>query len=132
MKVGEFAKQANVSVETVRYYHREGLLSVPESLGAYRHYTSKHVDKITFIQNAKLAGFSLTDIKQLDQLDALNDKATIRQMSEEKMLLIEDKIQELVSAKTFLTELVEACRQSDEEPCPILQTLNGKSAGNSF
>ncbi|MDM7859931.1 MerR family transcriptional regulator [Alteromonas sp. ASW11-36] len=126
MKVGEFAKHTGVSVETVRYYHRENLLPIPESPGAFRHYTTKHVERIAFIQSAKLAGFSLADIKKLNRLDASNDKTTIRQMSEQKMCLLERKIQELETAKKFLAELVDACRRSNDEPCPILQTLSGK------
>lgn len=123
MKVGEFARLAGISVETVRYYHREELLPVPPSTGSYRVYTSIHLDRIGFIQRAKLAGFSLEDIKHLEKLDASNDKDDIRRISEEKMLLLEAKIDELQSAKNFLSELVSACKNSGDEPCPILESL---------
>ena len=123
MRVGEFAKRAGVNVETVRYYHREGLLPIPETEGTYRNYTSAHIQKLSFIHKAKLAGFTLDDIKQLEQLDALSDKNEIRRMSEEKMRLLENRIFELESARQFLSGLVKACRQSNNKPCPILQTL---------
>ncbi|MFC3093257.1 MerR family transcriptional regulator [Alteromonas sediminis] len=123
MKISQFAKQAGVSVETVRYYHREGLLAVPENSGSYRQYTNVHINKIAFIQKAKLAGFTLDEIKQLERLDASRDKDEIRRISEDKMQLLETKIAELVMAQTFLSELVLACKKSDNEPCPILTEL---------
>ncbi|WP_026375332.1 MerR family transcriptional regulator [Aestuariibacter salexigens] len=123
MKVSEFARRAGVNVETVRFYHREGLLPIPKSEGAYRHYTSAHVEKMAFIKQAKLAGFTLEDIKQLGKLDSLRDKNQIRNMSELKMRNLENKIAELQSAKLFLSELVRECKASKDAPCPILETL---------
>ena len=38
MTIGKLAAQASVNVETVRYYHRIGLLTEPVREGAYRYY----------------------------------------------------------------------------------------------
>ncbi|MCP3429547.1 MerR family transcriptional regulator [Opacimonas viscosa] len=126
MKVGEFAKKAGVNVETVRYYHREGLLPIPEIKGAYRYYSQQHVDTLAFISRAKSAGFTLENIKQLQSLNDMKDKITIRALSEKKLKELNDKIDKLLSAKDFLQELIQDCRNSDNDVCPILLTLKGK------
>lgn len=126
MKVGVFAKKAGVNVETVRYYHREGLLPIPEIKGAYRYYSQQHVDTLAFISRAKSAGFTLENIKQLQLLNDMKDKITIRALSEKKLKELNDKIDELLSAKDFLRKLIQDCRKSNNEGCPILLTLKGK------
>ena len=126
MKVGEFAKKMCVNVETVRYYHREGLLPVPETKGANRRYSQQHVDTLAFINRAKSAGFTLENIKQLQSLNDMRDKLSIRALSEKKLEALNDKIDELLSAKDFLNELIQDCRNSDNDACPILKTLKSK------
>lgn len=129
MKVSEFAKCSGINVETVRFYHREGLLKIPETDGTYRNYTSEHLENIAFIKKARIAGFTLEEIKQLERLDAMSDKSEIHSMSKLKLQLLDEKIKELQSAKCFLSELVEACENSDNEPCPILGNLKKQESG---
>lgn len=123
MKVSEFAKSVGIGVETVRYYHREGLLAVPTNSRGIRQYSENHVKQILFIKNAKLAGFSLTEIKQLNALNAVTDKSTILVLSEDKKVRLKNKIAELKSAMVFLESLVTECKASNDKPCPILEGL---------
>lgn len=127
MKISKFAKASKINVETVRYYHREGLLSVPSSEHSIRQYTQSHLDQIQFIRNAKLAGFSLNEIKRLNGFDAVEDRQEILALSEQKKADLQAKIKELKGAMVFLQSLVDECKQSDDEPCPILQNLRRDS-----
>ena len=63
--------------------------------------------KMQFIKNAKLAGFSIAEIKQLIQFDSVKDRTTILALSEHKKKDLQIKIQELKSAMTFLQSLVQ-------------------------
>jgi DNA-binding transcriptional MerR regulator len=66
MKIGELARQAGVGVETVRYYQRRGLLSVPERQGrACRSYPPDMVRQIRRIRLLRELGFSLDMIRDL-------------------------------------------------------------------
>ena len=66
MKIGELARQAGVGVETVRYYQRRGLLSVPERQGrACRSYPPDMVRTIRRIRVLRELGFSLDMIRDL-------------------------------------------------------------------
>ena len=52
MKIGELAQVAQCTVETVRYYEKEGLLSEPaRTPGNFRVYGPEHLERLRFIRN---------------------------------------------------------------------------------
>jgi MerR family mercuric resistance operon transcriptional regulator len=130
LKISEFAKAADVNVETVRYYHRSGVLDTPASGDSYRQYTQDHLKQMEFIKNAKFAGFTLADIKQLKSLDAVRNRGTIRQRSEQKKRELEKKLEELQAAKVFLDGLITECKKSSSQLCPIVDALRGTDSGD--
>ena len=66
MLVSELAKRSGISIETVRYYTRIGLLTPRRTQeNGYRRYAVQDVQRLNFIQRAKLLGFSLKDIRQI-------------------------------------------------------------------
>ncbi len=65
MTVGEVAKKMGVTVRTLQYYDKEGLLSPSaESEGGRRLYTDKDLITLHQIISLKSLGFSLGDIKE--------------------------------------------------------------------
>ncbi|MFT3985469.1 MAG: MerR family transcriptional regulator [Lachnospiraceae bacterium] len=77
MTVGEAAKKMGVTVRTLQYYDKEGLLSPSsESEGGRRLYTDKDVIRLYQILSLKHLGFSLDTIKnQLIDLETPADVA---------------------------------------------------------
>ena len=76
MTVGQIAKKAGVTVRTLQYYDKEGVLSPSaESEGGRRLYTHKDIVKLQQIQSMKYLGFSLEDIKI--RLPAINTPAEV-------------------------------------------------------
>jgi MerR family transcriptional regulator, Zn(II)-responsive regulator of zntA len=75
MKVIELARRAGVTAETVRHYTREGLLH-PERQPAngYQHYDRADLERLRFIQRARILGFGVAEIRdiltQADQGDS--------------------------------------------------------------
>src|SRR5438552_11453619 len=66
MQIGELAKRGGVSIQTVRYYERCGLLPKPERKPSrYRIYGEKDVHRLQFIRHAKALGFTLDEIKHV-------------------------------------------------------------------
>ena len=66
LTIGQVARQAEVGVETVRFYERKGLLAEPpRKASGYRQYDDAAVNRIRFIKRAKELGFTLTEIKEL-------------------------------------------------------------------
>jgi MerR family mercuric resistance operon transcriptional regulator len=128
--IGEVAEQANVHVETLRYYERRGLIEQPpRSASNYRLYPEDAVRRVQFIKRAQELGFSLKDIKELLALRATPEAecGEIRARAEAKIKGIDEKIGALMAMKDALAKLVTEC--SGEGPltdCPILESLDTK------
>ena len=59
MTIGRVAAAAGVSVETIRYYQRRGLLREPaRPLNGIRRYATADVSRLRFIKHAQQSGFS--------------------------------------------------------------------------
>jgi DNA-binding transcriptional MerR regulator len=64
--IGKAAKLAGVSVDTIRFYQRLGLIkSVGRSAGGYRLFNGEQIRDLTFVRHAQELGFSLTEVKEL-------------------------------------------------------------------
>ena len=60
MKIGEVASQAGVSVDTVRFYERVGVLPAPErTASGYRDYRPGTVERIGLTRELQAIGFTL-------------------------------------------------------------------------
>lgn len=94
MTVGEVAKRMDVTVRTLQYYDREGLLS-PSALseGGRRLYTDKDIIQLHQILSLKHLGFSLDDIK--NRLIPLDTPAEVATALEEQAAAVRDKLENL-------------------------------------
>ena len=129
LSIGKVAKQAGISVETIRFYERKGLLQEPQRKeSGYRQYQEEDVRKLVFIQHAKNLGFSLNEIRDLMSLQA-DSKSTSREvknMAENKLQDIEEKIKMLQRMRRTLKHLVDKCPgKGPTTECPILDALAG-------
>lgn len=127
LTIGQVAKQADLGVETVRYYEREGLIPPPpRSASGYRHYPADSVRRLHFIRHAKALGFSLADIRELLALraDPHANSQPIRDIAETKLTEIREKIAALESMRQTLEQLVDECPgHVPTAECPILDAL---------
>jgi len=126
MKIGELAKQAQVSVDTIRFYEKRGLITqTSRSHSGYRMYAPNDVKRLQFIVHAKELGFTLEEIKQLLALRADgSDCARVKSVAEEKALEITSRIEKLSRMRKVLLDLASQCDHGDaDEACPILKSL---------
>lgn len=84
LTIGRLARRAGLSVETLRFYERSGLLPEPPRNGAgYRSYALEDADRLKFIRRVKELGFSLEDIAELLKLGtAGGNRAEVKAMAE--------------------------------------------------
>jgi DNA-binding transcriptional MerR regulator len=62
MKIGEVATQAGVSVDTVRFYERVGVLPLPaRTASGYREYDDGTVERIRLTRQLQGTGFTLAE-----------------------------------------------------------------------
>lgn len=123
--IGTLAKRAGVSIDTVRYYERGGLLAPKARLASgYRRYSELEVARLRFIRRAQALGFSLKEVKQLLALSNLRDVSRVKRAAQEKLADVEERIASLERVRNGLATLVAACpghgRAAD---CPILKAL---------
>ena len=127
MKIGALAKQANVNIDTVRYYERQGLLPAPQRLmSGYRQYETGDVARLRFVRRAKALGFTLIEIRELLTLSSHreDDMAVMKAAAIEKLADVEDKLTELTRIRDGLKALVASCPgHGTLEQCPILNAL---------
>ncbi len=113
MRIGTAAKTAGVSVETVRFYERQGLIGQPSRPidGGYRSYPSATVGRIRFIRQAQDLGFALKEIDELLSLkaDPSTDCADVRARASAKLEDVKVKIARLVAIQSALQDLIGAC-----------------------
>lgn len=122
LTIGKLAKHCQLNVETIRYYQRIGLMRVPETTEHYRYYNDKDIETLSFIQKAKDAGLQLSEIQELLQLQ-LNDREQVRQVIQQRLNKIDQRIQELNSLKVRLATWVDECKTTRAASCPILKEL---------
>ena len=46
LTIGKLAKQANLNVETIRYYQRIGLMRTPDTISHYRYYNDQDIETL--------------------------------------------------------------------------------------
>jgi MerR family mercuric resistance operon transcriptional regulator len=130
LTIGEVAAQAEVHIETLRYYERRGLVErPPRSPSNYRLYPEEAVRRVRFIKRAQELGFSLNDIKELLSLRAAPEAGCreVRAHAEAKIKDINDKLGALTAMKHALSTLVTECSGAGPlSDCPILESLETK------
>lgn len=124
LTIGRLARAAGVGIETIRYYQQRGLLPVPSTVGAYRHYPRAMIERIRFIKRAQELGFSLDEITELLRLEDGSDRGSVRRISAARLQQIEQKLADLRRMQKALKHLLSQCEHTGSNlPCPIIATL---------
>lgn len=125
--IGKLSKQSRVSIDTLRYYEKLGLLKAQRTGSGYRLYDENALKTVNFILGAKSLNFTLDEIRDLLTVTSSNRAtcAEMAQWAEVKIKEAEKKIRELKEIKRVLQSLADAC-PSDATPveaCPILSHM---------
>ncbi len=127
LTIGKVAKQSGFSIDTIRFYEREGLLPEPERKpSGYRIYYPSIFIRLRFIKRAKQLGFSLEEITELLSLSEDNHDGVkgVRERAQHHVDLISQRIATLIKVRDSLSQLVDACPgHGAPEECPILRAL---------
>lgn len=121
--IGRLADTVGVSVETVRYYERRGLIDPPRRTGSgYRQYTDADVTRLEFLLRAKELGFTLSEIAELfsDSRSAEDVTRAVQQ----KLAAIEAQMEGLDELRCRLRRLIHLCEHGDHEACVALRLVS--------
>jgi MerR family mercuric resistance operon transcriptional regulator len=125
MTIGQLAEAAEVNVETVRYYHRRGLLPAPpRPAGGIRRYPTAVLTRLRFIKRSQSLGFSLDEVEVLLSLQDGQTCNSARVIAEHKLADVRQRIQDLSMLEVALTRLVQRCSTSKGKvSCPLIDAL---------
>jgi DNA-binding transcriptional MerR regulator len=114
--IGNLARAAGVSVETVRYYERRGLLDRPARRGSeYREYSDADVARLRFIRRAKELGFTLAEIAELLPVSDNGCADGMLAAARSKLAQVEADRVELDALAERLLRLVEVCADGGDD-----------------
>lgn len=131
LHIGKTAETTGLSVDTIRYYQKAGLVRPPaRTSGGYRLFTEADIDELQFIGNAQALGFSLAEIKELVMVLRNQNPHACREVHD----LLEDKLtggrQKIVALRHLEGELIHALRRCERSLkahagcCPVIDNLH--------
>lgn len=125
LTIGRLASEAGVSVETIRYYQRRGLLKEPaKPMGGHRRYSFAEARRVRFIKRAQQLGFTLDEVTSLLALEDGRSCWETRALAEQKLAVIEQRLDDLSRMQGVLRALVAQCGEGiSQRACPIITTL---------
>lgn len=126
MNIGQAARRSGLSTKMIRYYESIGLLKpASRSDSGYRLYQQDDLHALAFIKRSRDLGFSLEEVAKLLTLwqDRQRASADVKALANEHIADLNRRIDELVSLRDTLSELVAHCQGDDRPDCPILKDL---------
>jgi MerR family mercuric resistance operon transcriptional regulator len=112
MTIGRIASAAGVSIDTLRFYERQGLLAKPRrSFSGYRNYSEDVLDRLRFIGDAKRLGFTLKEVRELLSLGvkSTTECGPVTRKAEAKLAEMNEEIGRLLKLRVTLRKMVETC-----------------------
>ncbi len=132
MRIGELAVRAEVNIQTLRFYEREGLLQPPaRTPSGYRSYAVRDLERVRFIRLCQGLGFTLREIQHLlilhQSLTEISGTVKMKPsavreiviMANERLEMIDEKLTALNSMRAELTSLVSALTGDSPGTCPV-------------
>jgi DNA-binding transcriptional MerR regulator len=112
VKIGEIANQAGVSVDTVRFYERVGVLPPPaRTESGYRDYQPQTIERIQLTRQLQAIGFTLGEaVDALAAHDAGNATCESEQWRLQAVLnRVDAKLAELNALRDRIVHAQDAC-----------------------
>jgi Cd(II)/Pb(II)-responsive transcriptional regulator len=135
MKIGELAKIACCTPETIRFYEKEGLMpDTARTEANYRQYTSEHVERLRFIRNCRALDMTHDEIRSLLRLmDHPSEPCeSIDALLAEHIGHVDARLEALELLKAQLVALRNQCTgERRVEACGIVQGLAAMETGSA-
>ena len=128
-RIGELAKLADVTPDTIRYYEKQQMMDHEvRTEGGFRLYSESDLQRLKFIRYAKQLGFTLVTIRELLSIRVDPEHHTCQESKsivQSRLREVDSKIKELQHMKRSLQRLNDACCGSahSSEYCSILEAL---------
>ena len=130
MQIGQVAESTGLSIDTIRFYEKQGLIPLPQrTRGRYQTYDERDVEKLRFICRAQGLGFTLQEIRELLLIEGSEGDGCshVRDLVAAKIGQVREKIAGLRRIETRLSRAQKQCNaallNSCKADCPVIQEL---------
>ena len=130
MYIGELATQSGLSIDTLRYYEKIGLIpDTPRDNGGRRVYQPEIKEWIEFLQKLRTTGMGVKDMARYAALREIGPSTASdrRAMLEKQHQLVASKIEELVSCLNLLDYKINLYAEMEAEDAGQKSPLEAKS-----
>ncbi|GAB5378826.1 MAG: Cd(II)/Pb(II)-responsive transcriptional regulator [Aliiglaciecola sp.] len=127
MKIGALAQKTGLSIQTIRFYERRGLLPRPERTQSnYRIYCASALKQLLFIKQCRSLDMSIAEIDQLLVTKAKpeNSCSSVNETIERHIEDVNNRIDELTALQHSLLSIKSACADNVKvKDCGVLNEL---------
>jgi len=130
MLIGELSQKSGLSRDTIRFYEKHGLIRVKRKErreNNYKEYSDEILQRLLTVKRVKSFGFTLNETADLLKMIEMNEASckNVSHKIQDKVKLLDNKIQELIKIRTTLLNRVRNCEEdcNPEHPddnCPIV------------
>lgn len=127
--IGEAARRTGVTIKTIRYYERIGLIPAAARDGRFRVYDEDTLERVRFIRKAQALGFSLEEIREIIEVydQGQCSCGQVSRAVDAKLLVIDKKLNELQELKKDLasvrSRLAPADTSRGSQICPVIHSV---------
>ncbi|MBK0019372.1 Zn(2+)-responsive transcriptional regulator [Kosakonia sp. S58] len=128
-RIGEIAKLADVTPDTIRYYEKQQMMDHGgRTEGGFRLYTDHDLKRLKFIRHARQLGFTLESIRELLSIRVDPEHHTCQESKsivQARLSEVEARIEEMQAMRRSLQKLNDACCGTAHSSvyCSILEAL---------
>lgn len=107
MKISELAKESNLSIDTIRYYQKVGLIK-PKKEGFFRVYGEEDLEIISAIKVLKSTGMPLKNIKLIVEMETQEvDFKLLKEILDEHLEWIKKQEIDIKTSKKIIAKALE-------------------------
>ncbi|WP_263381623.1 MerR family transcriptional regulator [Granulicella arctica] len=119
LTISEVAKQTGLRTSAIRYYEEIGILDSVERVGGQRRYDRSVFYRLSIVQRAQQAGFTLDEIQELLTGFVPGTPAPERwkQLSSRKIKELAAKMDEIQFMQSLLKDMMTNCQCDTLETC---------------
>lgn len=120
MRIGEFAKAADTTAKTLRFYEDEGLLPAPErTTSGYRDYEPASLARIDFIHRGQAAGLTLAQIRQILEIHDEGHPPCehVRDLLDTRVADLDRQIEQLLALRDTISKLRDHALEVQPDRC---------------
>jgi len=127
LSIGEMSRRTGVKVPTIRYYEQVGLIVAPErSVGNQRRYTTRELERLSFIRHARDLGLGIDSIRELIELSTHPETpcADVHRIANAHLGAVRERIVRLERLEKELTRIANDCEADQVGDCYVIRALS--------